>query len=88
MVIQSVPLTRRLVPALLAAAVLIGNNPPVPPDYLDPQVQMMCLVLLPLLNKPSDNHRICLTHSGIPSSLPGEASGEPRELMFSPSCTP
>lgn len=50
MIIQSVPLARLLVPALLAAAVLIGNNPPVPPDYLDPQVQTMCLVLQPLLN--------------------------------------
>lgn len=50
MAIQSVPLARLLVLALLAAAVLIGNNPPVPPDYLDPQVQTMCLVLQPLLN--------------------------------------
>lgn len=48
----------------------MGNYPPISPEYLEPQVQSMCLALLPLLNYV--NSRLCLTHSGIPSTLPEE----------------
>jgi hypothetical protein len=51
----------------------MGNNPPVSPEYLEPQVQSMGLALLPLLYYV--NPRLCLTHSVIPMTLPEEVWG-------------